>query len=141
VNIISLAYTLWYIIGTFGATRVPVVGLTPFKSLEQLAPFALFIVFQLRHYCQRRKYLFFYTENTLIHRHTHTHTHTHTYTLLYSLFSVSLGIQQGSKADIKFKLFVFAFASVVIGAIVYVLLPTGYFGPLSARVRGLFVQV
>ena len=30
------AYTLFYVIGTFGATHVPVVGWTPLKSLEQV---------------------------------------------------------------------------------------------------------
>jgi dolichyl-diphosphooligosaccharide--protein glycosyltransferase len=30
------AYTLFYVIGTYGAIQVPVVGLTPLKSLEQL---------------------------------------------------------------------------------------------------------
>lgn len=36
------AYTLFYIIGTFGATHVPVVGMSPLKSLEQLGGLAVF---------------------------------------------------------------------------------------------------
>ena len=32
------AYSLFHVIGTFGATRVPPVGYGPFKSMEQLAP-------------------------------------------------------------------------------------------------------
>ena len=49
------AYSLWFIIGTFGATRVPVVGLKPFKSLEELGPFAVFIGMQApSHLCPTR---------------------------------------------------------------------------------------
>jgi len=55
------AYTLWYVIGTFGATRVPVVGMQPFKSLEQLGPCVVFIAMQvaperlpLSHACRGR---------------------------------------------------------------------------------------
>ena len=36
------AYTIAYAIGTFGACQVPIVGLTPIKSLEQLGPCAVF---------------------------------------------------------------------------------------------------
>ena len=42
------AYTLFYVIGTAGATRVPVVGLSPLKSLEQLGPFGVFVIMQVR---------------------------------------------------------------------------------------------
>lgn len=54
------AYTLFFVIGTLGATRVPVVGMTPFKSLEQMGPLLLFIIFQLFEFChyysQKRQY-------------------------------------------------------------------------------------
>lgn len=102
------AYSLFFIIGTFGATRVPVVGWMPFKSLEQLAPFALFLVFQLLEFC--------------------------------NYVSVSRGYKTNSWQDIKFKLFVFSIAFAILAAIVMHLLPTGFFGPLSARVRGLFLK-
>ena len=29
-------YTLFFVIGTYGALQVPIVGMAPFKSLEQL---------------------------------------------------------------------------------------------------------
>ena len=51
------AYSVFYVIGTFLATRVPVVGMAPLKSLEQLGPAAVFFGFQLLAYCeyQRKK--------------------------------------------------------------------------------------
>ena len=36
------AYTLFYIVGTFLATRVPVISMTPLKSLEQMMPLLVF---------------------------------------------------------------------------------------------------
>lgn len=41
------AYTLFFVIGTIGATRVPVVNLNPIKSLEQMLPLIVFICYQL----------------------------------------------------------------------------------------------
>jgi dolichyl-diphosphooligosaccharide--protein glycosyltransferase len=41
------AYTLFFIIGTLGAIQIPVVGLTPLKSLEQIAPLVVFLVYQI----------------------------------------------------------------------------------------------
>ena len=42
------AYTLFYVIGTYGAIHVPPVGYGPLKSMEQLAPLAVFLGFQAR---------------------------------------------------------------------------------------------
>ena len=51
------AYSLFYIIGTIGATHVPVVGWGPLKSMEQLSGLAVFCAYQILEYCeiQRRK--------------------------------------------------------------------------------------
>jgi len=100
------AYSLFYVIGTFGAVHVPVVGWSPFKSLEQLGAFGVFVVLQIMEFCavqQRKKNLT---------------------TIQY----------------VKLRLTVFAVVGAILGAVAMVLLPTGYFGPLSARVRGLFVK-
>jgi len=100
------AYSLWYVIGTIGATHVPVVGWSPLKSLEQLAPFALFIFLQLVEYCEmmRRK-------------------------------------KDLSTAQVmQLRLQVLAGAGIVMAMAAAFLYPTGYFGPLSARIRGLFVK-
>merc|ERR1719356_120118 len=43
---VYLAYTLFYVVGTTLAIQVPVVGWAPLKSLEQLAPCAVFFGYQ-----------------------------------------------------------------------------------------------
>jgi len=45
------AYSLWFIIGTFGATFVPVVNYVPLKSLEQMPSMAVFVGFQIMECC------------------------------------------------------------------------------------------
>eukprot|EP00929_Paragymnodinium_shiwhaense_P050889 TRINITY_DN25620_c0_g1_i1.p1 TRINITY_DN25620_c0_g1~~TRINITY_DN25620_c0_g1_i1.p1 ORF type:complete len:1033 (+),score=90.75 TRINITY_DN25620_c0_g1_i1:64-3162(+) len=50
------AYSCFFFVGTLGAMRVPVVGWTPLRSLEQIGPLALFIALQaLRLYQAVRK--------------------------------------------------------------------------------------
>jgi len=102
------AYSLFYVIGTFGAIHVPVVGWAPFKSLEQLAPFFVFLAFQLFELC--------------------------------NYLAVQKGYRTGSPEDWRVKLMVFSGAAIVVAVGVAILLPTGFFGPLSARVRGLFLK-
>jgi dolichyl-diphosphooligosaccharide--protein glycosyltransferase len=103
------AYSLFYAIGTFGAVQVPVVGWTPLKSLEQLAPCALFLGMQLIEICEinRRKN--------------------------------GLSLKDAILKD-KFYITVFGAAGVAAVAVIMALAPTGYFGPLSSRVRALFVK-
>jgi len=100
------AFSLFYAIGTAGATRVPVVGWSPLKSLEQLAPLAVFIGFQLLEFVevQRRK-------------------------RKLNMVRVFL---------MRLKLAIPAL--LVVAAVAFSLNSIGYFGPLSARVRGLFVK-
>ena len=100
------AYSLFYIIGTFGAVQIPVVGWVPFKSLEQLSALGVFIVLnviELLATVERRKGL------------TGTRA-----------WALRVGVASTAAAAASF-------------AIAY-LLPTGYFGPLSARIAGLFVK-
>ena len=47
-----IGFTLFYLIGTFGATRVPVVGWVPLKSLEQLGSCAVFLGYQAIQLCE-----------------------------------------------------------------------------------------
>jgi len=100
------SYSLFYVIGTFLATRVPVVGLTPFKSLEQLGPAVVFMGFQLLQYCEivrKRKKL----------------SRPQAWTLRIKMGALALAV----------------------GVVLfYCFVPTGYFGPISSRVRGLFVK-
>jgi len=100
------AYSLFFIIGTAGATRVPVIGMNPFKSLEQLAPLGVFLGFQVLEYCeiQRRK----------------------------KNLSVMEHFQLRVKVATPFVLLL----ALVLGQLSAI----GYFGPLTARVRGLFVK-
>eukprot|EP00292_Cryptomonas_paramecium_P007625 CAMPEP_0113686126 /NCGR_PEP_ID=MMETSP0038_2-20120614/15104_1 /TAXON_ID=2898 /ORGANISM="Cryptomonas paramecium" /LENGTH=344 /DNA_ID=CAMNT_0000606389 /DNA_START=313 /DNA_END=1344 /DNA_ORIENTATION=+ /assembly_acc=CAM_ASM_000170 len=100
------AYTLFYVIGTFGATRVPVVGWTPLRSLEQMGPLGVFVWLQLLAYCD--------------------------------VIRVRRKLSDREYFQLLFK--VIAVAGAVVAVICGMLWPTGYFGPLSARVRGLLVK-
>jgi len=103
---VYLSYSLFYVIGTALAVQVPVVGWTPFKSLEQLGPGAIFVGYQILQYCEieRKK--------------------------------KKLNRVQANLLRIKVSIA----AAVVAGLFIYFLAPAGYFGPISARVRGLFVK-
>ena len=100
------AYSLFYIIGTIGATHVPVVGWGPLKSMEQLSGLAVFCAYQILEYCeiQRRK--------------------------------KNMNVLELTMLRVKVTLPAFG----IIALVVALLLPTGYFGPLTARIRGLFVR-
>jgi dolichyl-diphosphooligosaccharide--protein glycosyltransferase len=100
------AYTAFYVFGTALATTVPVVGWTPLRSLEQMAPLIGFASLQLIEFVevQKRKHRW--------------------------------GVVQTWKARVT----VFMAAGVVAAGLAYLLLGQGYFGPISSRVRGLFVK-
>lgn len=100
------SYTLWYVIGTLGAIQVPVVGWTPLKSLEQLAPFGLFIALQLMEFCEYKRR----SENL------------------------------DDKQMLQLRMKILAGAGMGFALAAALLYPTGYFGPLSSRIRGLFVK-
>ena len=100
------AYTLFYVIGTLGAIRVPPVGYGPLKSMEQLAPLGVFLGYQLLEVVnvRRRK--------------------------------DGLTLEQSFKVLLKLAVPCLAVGVLVAGYLYSV----GYFGPLTARVRGLFVK-
>jgi dolichyl-diphosphooligosaccharide--protein glycosyltransferase len=99
-------YTIVYVLGTLGATRVPVVGWAPLKSMEQLGPFGIFVLVQMVEFVevQRRAKNLTNAQVTILR--------------LQLLGAVGAGF----------------------ALLIAILLPTGYFGPLSARVRGLFLR-
>lgn len=100
------AYTIFFIIGTYGAMQVPVVGSQPLRSVEQLGPLGIFFGYQLLMFCD-------------YYRRTH---------------------QMTTAQFVKFRVTVFVgFASVLL-IVTVILLPSGYFGPLSSRIRGLFMK-
>jgi dolichyl-diphosphooligosaccharide---protein glycosyltransferase len=104
---LHLAYSTFYALGTFLAIRVPVVGWTPLKSLEQLGPAAVFGGLQV-----------IMVSDYLIARRKTTR------------------VLERWKIRVTVGLVALSFLTVA----VLVLAPTGYFGPISSRVRGLFVE-
>lgn len=100
------AYTLFYIIGTYGAMQIPVVGWAPLRSLEQLGPLLVFFGYQVLAFSDYQR-----------HR------------------------KNMSTADfVKFRIMAMVALLVVLAVIGVLLYPTGYFGPISSRIRGLFVK-
>ncbi|GET92620.1 oligosaccharyl transferase-like protein [Leishmania tarentolae] len=102
------AYTLFYVVGTAIATRVPPVGMSPFKSLEQLGALLVLVFLCVLHVCE--------------------------------VLRARAGVEVRSRANFKIRVRVFSMMAGVAALVVAVLAPTGYFGPLSARVRALFVK-
>ena len=100
------AYSAFYVVGTALATRVPVVGMTPLRSLEQLGPMLVFLGMQLVEYCERV-------------RRRDNLSRKDTWVLRFRLFGL---------------------AGVAGAGVILLLWPTGFFGPISSRVRGLFVK-
>ncbi len=104
------AYSLWYIVGTACATQVPVVGMSPFRSLEQLGSLAVFLVINFiaatDEYGRRRG------------------------------LSWSRNFSEMLQLRITSAMGVGTVAVAVLAAVI----PTGYFGPLSVRVRSLFIK-
>ena len=103
---VYISYSLFYSIGTFLATQVPVVGWAPLKSLEQLGPCAVFLGYQI-----------------------------------LQVVEIIKGKKQMTRTEVfKLRVKVSATALGIAFVLVTALAPKGYFGPLSSRVRGLFVQ-
>lgn len=100
------AYTLFYIIGTLGAIQIPVVGLSPLKSLEQIAGLIAFIGLQFLEFCEVRRR----RDNLSI--------------VDTFILRVKIAIP----------------LVVALAFISYIGLQVGYFQPLGARIRGLFVK-
>jgi len=108
-NNLYYSYTLFFLIGTYGATHVPVVGLAPLKSLEQMMPLLVFLA----------GHVVFFTETWRKKKNEEV---------------------RGPQKIIELYIKVFGGCFVVLCVAVFVFVPSGYFGPLSSRVRGLFVR-
>jgi dolichyl-diphosphooligosaccharide--protein glycosyltransferase len=108
------AYTLFYIIGTIGATHVPVVGWAPLKSLEQLGAFGVFLIIQIWEFVEMKRRAFDAGKHV----------------------NDKMKWQEVNRLRMQT-----AGVLAAVGlAVIIVVLPSGYFGPLSSRIRGLFVQ-
>lgn len=105
------AYSLFFIIGTAFAVQIPVVGMQPVRSLEQLGPLLVFLGYQVMEFCD-------------MYRRRHSSGKQPIPTKDFVIFRIKTSV---------------VFLLVLVG-IACVLWPTGYFGPLSARIRGLFVK-
>eukprot|EP00128_Syssomonas_multiformis_P010615 Colp12_sorted_trinity150504_noHs@32866 len=104
------AYSLWYVIGTFLAMQVPVVNWTPLTSLEQIGPLAVFLGLQVLALCDE-----------------------------YSRRK-NVTWQNDPREWIRIRVKGFGIAAAIGVVVLMFLVPTGYFGPLSARVRSLFIK-
>jgi len=106
------AYSFWYVVGTAGALQIPVVGLAPLKSFEQLGPMGVFFIMHILKFCNSDFVLskFNFQKDSLT-----------------------------QKQKVRVYVHVFGAAALALSVVFALLWPTGYFGPLSSRVRGLFV--
>ncbi|KAG5466696.1 hypothetical protein LSCM1_00867 [Leishmania martiniquensis] len=102
------AYALFFVVGTAIATRVPPVGMSPFRSLEQLGALAVLLFLCGLQVCEVPR--------------------------------ARADAEVRSRANFKIRVRVFSAMAGVAALAIAVLAPTGYFGPLTARVRALFVQ-
>merc|ERR1719424_2790667 len=100
------AYSLFFVIGTLLAIQVPVVGMTPLRSLEQMGPLGVFFLLQIMAFCE----------------------------------AVRKRTEMSEKEFNAFRQKVFIAAGGAGAIVAAMLFQTGYFGPMSARIRGLFVQ-
>eukprot|EP00927_Polykrikos_kofoidii_P015155 TRINITY_DN16721_c0_g1_i1.p1 TRINITY_DN16721_c0_g1~~TRINITY_DN16721_c0_g1_i1.p1 ORF type:complete len:904 (-),score=115.71 TRINITY_DN16721_c0_g1_i1:90-2756(-) len=100
------SYTIFWVFGTIGAIQIPVVGMQPLRSLEQMGPLLVCAGYQVLAFCdsQRR--------------------------------SRSMAVDE----FVKFRIRTFVCFGACLACIAISLWPMGYFGPLSARIRGLFVK-
>eukprot|EP00927_Polykrikos_kofoidii_P045318 TRINITY_DN39258_c0_g1_i1.p1 TRINITY_DN39258_c0_g1~~TRINITY_DN39258_c0_g1_i1.p1 ORF type:complete len:910 (+),score=139.01 TRINITY_DN39258_c0_g1_i1:121-2850(+) len=100
------AYTIFFIIGVTGAVQIPVVGWQPLRSMEQMGPLLVFLLYQVLAFCDwRRKKLAMTTDK-------------------FVEFRTSVLVS-------------FFFGLLLLAGILY---PMGFFGPLSARIRSLFMR-
>jgi dolichyl-diphosphooligosaccharide--protein glycosyltransferase len=114
-NKLYAAYTLWYVVGTIGAMQVPVIGYSPLRSLEQLAPGCVFVLFQMIQL---------------------SHS-----SVVLMMFGYNKKLRKVSMAQrLTVYMVVFGIAGAVMAGGIAYLWPRGYFGPLSSRIRGLFVE-
>ncbi|CAK8995504.1 unnamed protein product [Durusdinium trenchii] len=122
------AYSLFFIVGTLGAIQIPVVGMQPLRSLEQMGPLLVFIGFQVLAFCDFQ-------------RHRREKMKDPMGTWEFVRFRI---MNRGCRCPIERCLLhgstngyrmccLMLVALAIVAALLY---PTGYFGPLSSRIRG-----
>jgi len=100
------SYTLFFLVGTIGAMQIPVIGMRPLQSLEQISGLIVFLAFQVLEYVEQKRR------------------------------ANKLSIPQVFVERVKATLMV----CIPLGLFTYYLFNIGHFGPLGARIRGLFVK-
>lgn len=100
------AYTLFWVVGTYIAIQIPVIGWQPIRSLEQLGPALVCAGYQVLAACD------------LVRRWR--------------------GMDKAAFVKFRIQAVAALFLAVFAGCVL--LYPTGYFGPISSRIRGLFVK-
>eukprot|EP01006_Ploeotia_vitrea_P025441 TRINITY_DN58306_c0_g1_i1.p1 TRINITY_DN58306_c0_g1~~TRINITY_DN58306_c0_g1_i1.p1 ORF type:complete len:968 (+),score=-64.39 TRINITY_DN58306_c0_g1_i1:305-2905(+) len=135
-------YSTYYLVGTFGATCVPVVGLAPVKSLEQLAPFLVFLMYQGCYLCEFNLtfinlVLGIFGGKTNKNKESNNKKDKNNNSKEKENNVITLPLTMGQR--ITMYMVVGTVGVMILSMVVAVLWPTGYFGPLSSRVRGLFV--
>eukprot|EP01013_Petalomonas_cantuscygni_P009706 TRINITY_DN225_c0_g3_i1.p2 TRINITY_DN225_c0_g3~~TRINITY_DN225_c0_g3_i1.p2 ORF type:complete len:854 (+),score=220.19 TRINITY_DN225_c0_g3_i1:76-2637(+) len=114
------AYSLFYVIGVGLGSRVPVVGMTPVRSLEQIGPLIAFIYIQVLAVAEWQR-------STVAEKREPTKPADET---------IPIRSAEGWRIRTR-ALGYFTSGAIVVAAVLFQL---GYFGPLSSRVRGLFVR-
>ena len=109
---LHLAYSTFYIIGTYGALQFPTVGLQPLQSMEQMGPLVVFGILQIFALAD----------------------------VISWVTSKQSNQRSGNfqKQMVRFQYL--AFFGLIAAVLVQQYVPSTFFGPLSARVRGLFVR-
>lgn len=123
---VFMAYTLFYGVGTTIAVCVPPVGWTPFQSLEQLPALAVWLLLLSLHIAEWIRHT----------RHCHGHGLPPTDGKTNTISSPPVR----SLAVFKIRASVLLSMLTLVVGFSAVLAPTGYFGPVSSRVRALFVR-
>lgn len=106
------SFSLYFVIGTALSMRIPVIDKTPLKSLEQLSALFVFCLLQVLEACEWQR---------------------------ASMEKAKEGKELTSKELRNIRVRTFGAAGGAVLLALLALAPTGYFGPLSSRVRGLLV--
>eukprot|EP00929_Paragymnodinium_shiwhaense_P063640 TRINITY_DN3179_c0_g4_i1.p1 TRINITY_DN3179_c0_g4~~TRINITY_DN3179_c0_g4_i1.p1 ORF type:complete len:839 (-),score=173.92 TRINITY_DN3179_c0_g4_i1:173-2689(-) len=113
---VYLQYTIFYLVGTLCSMQIPVIGTIPIRSVEQLPSVLVFGTLQIMQICE-------------IYRN-------------WNVKKLKKGKVQpmDTWTFIVFRAGVFVFIALAALAVAYVLSEMGFFMPLGARIRGLFLE-
>lgn len=102
---LHIAYSVFYLVGTFGAIQFPIVGDQPYKNMEQLGPMAVFGIYQVL--------------------------------LVAGIFKTQSGLNEAQYRTFLYG--AFAASTLAVALVIALVLPSGWIGPMSSRIRSLFI--